>query len=87
MPIQSNNSPEEHYENDAFDYESQVYRCSSCEDDIHNKNEIFFDHLSNGNICRKCLHNEDLPFILGFDIKRYQDHINKVVKQEPISFN
>lgn len=67
------------FENDVLDYD--VYQCGKCAD--NHSSEIFFDHLSNDNICNKCLHEEDLPFILGMNCREFDKYKNKVIKQLP----
>ncbi len=77
--------PAAYFENDEFDYDVVQHTCSSCNDDFAEK--IYFDHMTNGNICEKCLTAEELPYILGMKGKELEKYQDKVRKQLPIQTN
>ena len=77
-------APPTHFENDDFDYANkEKYQCTHCAD-THSKG-IYFDHLTNGNICTPCLKSTDTAFILGMDDREHNKYINKVIQQKPIN--
>ena len=68
-----------HFENDVLDYD--VYQCGKCAD--NQSSEIYFDHLSNSNICKKCLHEEDFAYILGMNCREFEKYKKKVINLLP----
>jgi hypothetical protein len=72
-------NPDSYYENDTKDYD--VFWCVHCNEN-HSMN-IYFDHLSNGNICEACLNHEEFPSSMGMDSNMYERYKSRVLKQLP----
>lgn len=72
-------NPDSYYEKD-LDY--NVYNCLHCNE--NHSIDIYFDHLSNGNICSECLNHEELQSALGMDANAFSNYKNKVLKSMPV---
>lgn len=71
--------PNSHFESDSLDYD--VFRCGYCADN-HSTN-IYFDHLSNGNVCKSCIEQPDHQLNLGMNDLEYKKYVKKVLNQLP----
>ena len=78
-PDREVNPPHSYFENDSNDYD--VYRCNRCADNF--SSGIYFDHLTNENICENDLSQPDLQIELGFTDREFLKYQTKVRKQLP----
>jgi hypothetical protein len=62
--------------------EPDIYRCGWCLEDF--RDNIYFDHTINGNVCECCLEDEDHQSMLGMTNNQYYNYKNRVLKSEPI---